>query len=140
MRRNFSLFDVNIKNHHISPGHIIVTHIGEQKEALGRRCVRTMCAQQAADRPQCAQIDHMNVHLLGDGRRLQHVGDATAARPAATVHVQMPVVGTERHADDVAVQIDDPIRLVEVVGGRTFGGRMLMDGVVLQFVGLFYYQ
>lgn len=84
-----------------------------------------MRAQQAADRSQCAQIDHVNVHLLGNGRRLQHVGDATAARPAATVHVQMPVVGTERHTDDVAAQVDDTIGLVEAVGGRTLGGRML---------------
>lgn len=72
------------------PGNKVPADIKENKEALIIRSEGSVAAQAPSLLPQTLQVDHMQVYLLGDGRRIHGIRDHTASWPCPAVHIKVP--------------------------------------------------
>lgn len=72
------------------PGHKVPADVKEDEEALVVWREGSVGAQTPPLFPQTLQVDHVQVYLLGNGRRTHGIRDHTAGWPSPAVHIKVP--------------------------------------------------
>lgn len=73
------------------PGHIFIGYIQKYKEALIIGSISLMCLVHGAHSFHFHQINHMDVYLLGNRRRVERIFYGVVLWPLSAVHIQVPV-------------------------------------------------
>ena len=77
------------------PCNVLITHIQKDEEALVVGGVCFVSLVHLTYFHHVNEIDDMNVDLLGDGRRVEHILDAVVFGPWATVDIQVSMMERE---------------------------------------------